>query len=135
MSLQKTMDERDFRIADEHADGATFTELAARYGLTRQRCHQIDKAVKKARARSSDELYSKVLRSARRVGCQGPSRAYNAIIKHEIEGTTPTWDQLISIHGVSMVTAAVIAGVTGTEIPDSAMDELKSFGYFEDDDE
>lgn len=126
---REAMAERDARIADEHASGATFAELAKRYGITRQRCQQIDEAVRRSRERSEDDLYTRVLVASRAVGTSHAARAYNAIWMHDMDKFVPTWDEVMSTVGVGIVTAAVIAVTLGIEIPNSAMDELMLRGY------
>lgn len=125
----EAMAERDERIADEHANGATFAELAERYGITRQRCQQIDEAVRRSRERSEDDLYTRVLVASRAVGTSHVARAYNVIWMHGMDKLVPTWDEISSIRNVGIVTAAVIAVTLGVEIPNSAMDELMLKGY------
>lgn len=123
------MAERDTKIADEHASGATFTELADRYGISRQRCHQIDEAVKKSRERSKDSLYASVARAACVVNTKQAARAYNMILKHGMDECVPTWEEISSTYNVGIVTAAVIAVTLGVPIPSDVVDELRLRGY------
>lgn len=126
---REAMAERDERIADEHASGATFAELADRYGITRQRCQQIDDAVRRSRERSGDDLYVRSTRAADVVGTSHVSRAYNAISTHRMDERAPTWVDIASTRGVGIVTAAVIAVTLGVPIPSDVVDDLRLRGY------
>lgn len=126
---REAMAERDAKIADEHASGATFAELAERYGITRQRCQQIDDAVRRSRERSEDDLYVRSTRAADVVGTSHVSRAYNVIFMHRMDERATTWHDIASTRGVGIVTAAVIAVTLGVPIPSGVVDDLRLRGY------
>lgn len=124
--------ERDIKISDMHANGMTYAEISTVYGISRQRCHQIDEAVKKSRMRASGGLYIKVLEAADKVGTSHAARAYNAIVRHGMDELEFSWDDIVGVHAVGMVTAAVIATALGVTIPDDVMRELRDSGYMKD---
>lgn len=120
---------RDDELADDREGGATFRELAEKYGISRQRCHQIYSVVMRGRERSGDALFVKVRAAAARVGTPHVGRAYNAIRKYALEGDGVTWDDIVSCRNVGKVTAVVIAMVLGVEVPEDVLDMLRLRGY------
>lgn len=123
------IDERNETLADEHDQGATFAELASKYGISRQRCKQIYDVVAKSRERSEDQLFVKVKRAAALVGTPHVGRAYNAARRYAFDENDTTWDDLIGYRNIGVVTAAVIAEAFGIDIPEDTLDMLMLRGY------
>ena len=119
---------RNDEIERGHHGGATYAELSERFGISRQRCHQIVASRTDRRKRDGDALYASVSDAADRIGAHRCARAYNAIVRDGIDDSW-TWDDIMLRYGIGIVTAAVIATALGIEIPSGDRERLAAMGY------